>query len=118
MKKLLAMLFSVALIVVQAAFMSGAAEFGPQKATIPKCCGHCGHCKDKCCVAQNGSDAPLSLPAVPSQSITQIDWQLLTAGAGEFSAQTLAESPTIFSRISSHPSVTAPLYQRNCSYLI
>src|ERR1700757_1949438 len=101
MKKLLAIVFSVALIVVQAAFMSGAGEFGPQKSTIPKCCGHCGHCRDKCCVVQNGSEVPLSLPAAPSQGITQIDWQLLTAGAVECLVQAPAQSPKISSSTSS-----------------
>jgi hypothetical protein len=118
MKSLFAILFSFALIVSQAAVISGSADLAGQGAGKPKCCGHCKCCGGQCCKANTGSDSHQPAPAVPSHQVSQNDWQLLVAISVQILPQTPADSAVFFSQSSILPSVTTPLYQRNCSYLI
>jgi hypothetical protein len=118
MKGWLAMLFSVALIVSQAAFVPGAGDSGGQGAGAPVCCGHCQRCKGRCCVGNHGLESPRSTPAVPSQGGSQNDWQLSTPAAVRLFAQATTQSLAFSSPFFVPPSVAAPLYQRNCSYRI
>lgn len=118
-KGLLATIFSVALILSQAAFMLGAQETGYHKAAVPKCCVHCEMCKGRCCCAgKNDSTPNQPSPAVPSHSLSQIDWQFLPALVIDVSANAKPDSLPLFSLTFCYPSVAAPLYQRNCSYII
>jgi hypothetical protein len=118
MKGWIAMLFSVALIVSQAAFMPGAGDVGSQSAGVPVCCVHCQHCKGRCCVGNHGTESPRSTPAIPSQRGSQNDWQFLASAAVQLFTQATAESLTFSAPFFVPPSVAAPLYQRNCSYRI
>src|SRR6185312_9712625 len=58
-KGLLAILFSVVLIVSQAASINAPVDLGNnQQASAAKCCGHCGPCKSKaCCLGNHSSNS-------------------------------------------------------------
>jgi hypothetical protein len=118
MKGLLAIFFSFSLILSQAAFVPDAGNRGGPGDSAPKCCGHCTGCKGKCCIARNDSAPRDPAPAVPSHGVSQNDWQVLAAIKVQFLAQEPVRSLTISSQISANPSFSAPVYQRNCSYLI
>jgi hypothetical protein len=119
-KGLLAILFSVALVVSQApASLNGPLVPGKHQAAARKCCGECGPCKgSSCCVAKNDSDSQPPLSAVPTPNASQIDLQALTFASLLAWEQTPAESVIAPVSVLVPPSVAAPLYQRNCSYLI
>jgi hypothetical protein len=118
-KGLLAIVFSVALLLSQTAFMTGAGDLGSQGGTIPKCCCHCQNCKGgACCLAKNGPGSSHPVPAVPSHGVSQNDWQIVAAITVHFLPQATAKPLACSSSFQFCPSVTAPLYQRNCSYLI
>jgi hypothetical protein len=119
MKDLLAMLFSIALLASQATFVTGAGDFEIRTAAAPSCCCNCRHCNGRCCCAnQNGPDSSHSTPAVPARGVSQHDWQLLAAMTVE-PVQQAARKPLTFSApVRSDFSVSAPLYQRHCSYIL
>jgi hypothetical protein len=116
-KSLLAMFFSVALILSQAAFMAAAGDSGAQKTGVTACCGHCEHCNKEACCTSDANSRP-SAPAVPAHGLSQNEWQLLTAVTIRFLLEAPSQSPALSSPFFFHPSVAAPLYQRDCSYLI
>lgn len=122
MKGLFAMFFSLVLIVAQAAFINVSGDLGTQRASTPKCCGHCGNCGScegqSCCTARNDSGSERSKPAVPSRSTSRSDFQLSAAVAVKLLPETSAAPVTFPSSFSVRSSLAAPLYQRNCSYLI
>jgi hypothetical protein len=119
MKSLLAMLFSVVLILSQAACINGARDFAGQKASVPKCCGHCAACKGKCCcVGNNDSGSRQPAPAVPSHGFSQNDLQFVSAVSIQLSPLAKTRAVTFASSFLVGPSFAAPLYQRNCCYII
>jgi len=119
-KGLLAIFFSVALIVSQATpSLNAPLSSTKHKASGRNCCGECGPCKgSSCCVANNDSESRQPLPAVPTQNVSQIDLQALTLTSLLAWEQTPAESAVVPISVFVPPSIAAPLYQRNCSYLI
>lgn len=119
MRSLLAILFSVVLILSQAASVHGAGESNDQKASAAKCCGHCGPCKGgHCCAGNKSSDPRQPAPAVPSQGFSPNDLQVLVCVSLQFLPQISTEPAMVPSSRLAPPSVAAPLYQRDCSYLI
>lgn len=122
MKGLLAIFFSVALIVSQAAFVNADGGFGGQQAGTPKCCGHCSNCGScegrSCCTAKNDSGSEQRGPMAPSRGVSRTDWQLAAAIAVQLLPETATEPAAFPLSFSVCPSSAAPLYQRNCSYLI
>jgi hypothetical protein len=116
-KGLLTILFSVVLIVSQASSINVPVGLGKQQVSTPNCCGHCGPCKT-CCVENNDSDSQQPTPAVASQGASQNDLQVLTSVALLLWQQNPTESAMVPAALLVRPSVAAPLYQRNCSYLI
>jgi hypothetical protein len=116
-KRLLATFFSLALILSQAAFMPGLGGLAAHKTGLSACCGHCGHCNAQCCRADK-SDSHSSAPAVPAHGLSQNEWQFLTAASVQLLPQAETHSLAFSSLRFFQPSVAAPLYQRNCSYLI
>jgi hypothetical protein len=115
-KSLLAMIFSVALILSQAV---GSQNPGNQRPEVPKCCGHCEMCRGQCCCAGKNDSTPTQAPpAVPAHSLSQIDWQFSPSIVINISAEAQPESLPFRAFSFSYPSVAAPLYQRNCSYII
>jgi len=116
MKSAFAILFSLVLLATQSAFMTAGtgACLAAQKVSAHNCCTT--HCQKHCCVSKSDAPSPPSAPA--TQSVSQIDLQLLPASqlaldqfAADFSAPV---RPGSSARL-----VTAvPLYQRNCSYLV
>jgi hypothetical protein len=119
-KALLAIFFSVALIVSQAmASINGPLDFGPHKVTTPKCCGRCGSCNGRdCCVDKDNSGPQQPMSAIPSHTASQNDLQILVSASHLVWEQNPAESAIAPVLVLVGPSVAAPLYQRNCSYLI
>ena len=119
-KGLLAILFSVLLVVSQAtASLNGPLDLGKHKANTPKCCRPCGSCKGSdCCVGNNNPDSQQPLPAVPAHTTAQIDLQALTFASLLAWEQSPAKSARVPASVLLQSSVAAPLYQRNCSYLI
>jgi hypothetical protein len=119
-KSLLAMLVGLALVLSQTALVAGMTDFGSQPPTVPKCCGHCSHCKGNlsCCAARNTPQSPSSVPAVPAHNLTQNDWQVLVAATVSILPAQSAEARVISAPVCLPQSAAAPLYQRNCSYLI
>src|SRR6185312_1219191 len=116
----LAILFSVLLLVSQAtASLNGPINSGHQKASTPKCCHPCAACKGAdCCVANNSPDSQQSQPAVPTHGSSQLDLQALIYASlvsWELSPPESARAPV---SVLVRSSVAAPLYQRNCSYLL
>ncbi|HEY3863062.1 MAG TPA: hypothetical protein VGO59_14365 [Verrucomicrobiae bacterium] len=113
MKGLLAILFSAALIVSQAAFLPSG-----QAASVQKCCGHCNCCKgDPCCTGAPDSRHPA--PAVPARGVSQNDLQVLAAVvAAPFPPRPPLVQRPISSLSFSFPAAAPPLYQRHCSYII
>jgi hypothetical protein len=119
MKRASALLFSLVLIVSQVAFSSGVVNSGGQKASTPKCCGHCGPCKGGCCCVHNNDPAPgLPTPAVPSRGISQNDLSMFIAVSLQLPLPGGIEPVIPFASHHVLPISPAPLYQRNCSYLI
>ncbi len=114
MKSAFAILFSLLLLATQTAFMTPGTCPAAQKHSAQNCCAT--HCQKHCCVSKSDAPSPPSAPA--TQSVSQIDLQLLPASqlaldqfAADFSAPV---RPGSSARL-----VTAvPLYQRNCSYLV
>jgi len=119
-KGLLAILFSVTLIVSQAASIDGSGGLGnQQQASASKCCGHCSPCKSRpCCVQNNNSDSQQPISAVATRGASQNDLQILTSVALLVWQQNPTESVTVPAAFLVRSSIAAPLYQRNCSYLI
>jgi hypothetical protein len=119
MKTLFAILFSVLLIVSQAMSSNEVREVSVQKAALPRCCGHCGSCQQRSCCARNNDSGPRqSAPAAPSRGVSSNDLQFWTAVPVELLPSVTTE-PVIFpSNFSTRTSHAAPLYERNCSYLI
>lgn len=119
-KGLLAILFSVVLIVSQtAASINGPLDLGTQKASARKCCNPCGSCNgSKCCVGDNQSNPEQPAPAAPSQGSSQNDLQVFASVALLVWEQNSTESARVPASFLAHASGAAPLYQRNCSYLI
>jgi hypothetical protein len=116
MKRAFAILISLVLLVTQSAFMT--AGMGgcptPQKASPQNCCAT--HCQKHCCVTK--SDAPSAPSAPATQTISQIDLQSASTALLALDQSAAGFSPPA-SPDSSVLSVTAaPLYQRNCSYLL
>jgi hypothetical protein len=122
MKGLLAIFFSVALIVSQAASIDGRIDIGGQKQSTARCCGHCGNCGScdgqACCTAKNDSSPEQRTPAAPSRGVSRTDWQLSTAIVVQLLPEAASESVASPSSFSIRSCFAAPLYQRNCSYLI
>jgi hypothetical protein len=119
-KSLLAVTIAFALIFSQTASLLGAVPSG-NGTVAPKCCGHCSHCKGGACCAANGNPSSnQSAPAVPAHGLSQNDWQLVAAAVAvlQHSGRTDFESLPQFSICSPLQPLAAPLYQRNCSYLI
>jgi len=119
-KRLFALLFCFALILSQTVVVSGfEASSGAQKISRTKCCGHCDRCKSKsCCVGKDGQKTPWQVPAVPAHGLSQNDWQQLSVVRIEFLPETPPKSFALSSQLFFYPQLPAPLYQRNCSYLI
>jgi len=119
-KGLLAIFFSVALILSQAAAsINGPLNLSKQKASTPECCSHRSCCNGEgCCVADNNSDSRQPAPAVPSHTTSQYDLQMLTSASVLVWQQSQTESAIAPASFLVRSSVAAPLYQRNCSYLI
>jgi hypothetical protein len=114
MKSTFAILFSLVLLVTQSAFTSPGACPAVQKDGAQNCCAT--HCQKHCCVSKNDVPGAPSVPA--TQSVSQIDLQMLPASQLALDQSAADFSATICSE-SSVPLVTAvPLYQRNCSYLV
>jgi hypothetical protein len=116
MRSAFAILFSFLLIATQTAFMPRSVDTVSSKAGVKDC--DCSHCNKPCCFS-NGSPESRPLPATPTRTASQIDWQILAVIGqqllGQPATASVADIP------SSHPvySLTAvPLYERNCSYLI
>ena len=119
-KGLLAILFSVVLIVSQTAgSINGPVGLGTQKASARKCCNPQGPCNGaKCCVEDNNSNPDQPAPAVPTQGSSQSDLQVFASVALLVWEQDSTESARVPASFFIRPSAAAPLYQRNCSYLI
>ena len=117
MKGLLALIFSVALIVSQAAFMTETGDFSSQKSETAKCCGHCGNCKGRpCCAAKKDPASHQPAPAVPAHGLSQNDWQLVAAIVLHISPQPPRSITKFFvSLLPRQLPPAAPLYQRHCS---
>lgn len=119
MRSLLAILFSLALIATQAASVKGPGESGNQQAAASKCCGHCGPCKSaSCCVAKNDSSRSQPAPAVPAPGHSQNDLQILVSVTLQLQPQSATVELPVPALSFVCASYAAPLYQRNCSYLI
>src|ERR1700753_3078928 len=118
MKRLFAILFSFALILSQAAFLPLTENSVISKTSVPKCCGLCTGSGAKCCISRDGTAPRDPSPAIPSHEISQNDWQLLVPITVQFLPQISDNSLIFFSQNSVAPSFSAPVYQRNCSYLI
>jgi hypothetical protein len=118
MKALFAMFFSLVLIASQAMSLNEVRDFGVQKAVLPRCCGHCGSCQQRSCCGHNrDSGSRQSAPATPSRGLSSNDWQLCATLSVNFSSPA-TEAAAFPSNFSAHLSFAAPLYDRNCSYLI
>jgi hypothetical protein len=119
-KRLLAIFFSVALIVSQAAAsLNGPLDLGKQKAGTPKCCSPRPCCAGgDCCVANKNSGSEQPAPALPTQRSSQNDLQVLVSASVLVWKQTSTTASITTALRVLPPSVAAPLYQRNCSYLI
>jgi len=118
-KGLIAILFGVALVVSQAAFVTESGGVGNQPAGTPACCGHCGRCRGQsCCTCKNDPRSHPPAPAVPAHGVSQNDLQLFAAVAIDTPAPTVAQSVASSSSDTFRLAVSAPLYQRDCSYLI
>jgi hypothetical protein len=117
MKRFFALFFSVLLGISQIAF-TPASNANAQRSASSKCCGHCQRCKGQsCCLAKSDSNAARSSPAVPAQRVSHLDYQIFAAVLIQFLPQRTADPVSLLS-FSVPPSVAAPLYQRNCCYLI
>jgi len=120
MRSLFAIFFSVLLMVSQAASFDGSSPAVANRvANVAKCCGHCGPCKAaSCCVAKNESGSRQEAPAVPAQRSSQNDLQILASASLQVLPQISTESAVVPASPLLRPSIAAPLYQRDCSYLI
>ncbi|MDB6068729.1 MAG: hypothetical protein JWR26_4937 [Pedosphaera sp.] len=114
MKNAFALLFSLVLIMTQTVFVSGQTTSAPQSGVTATC--DCPHCPRQCCVTKN-APAEDSAPIAPARTISQTDWQVLLSITHHY--QPRADCSPVFSSVTSVPSpAAAPLYQRNCCYLI
>jgi hypothetical protein len=117
MKTLFAILFSLLLIVSQAMSVGEVREVGVQKAA--RCCGHCGSCQQRSCCARNNDSGPRqSAPAAPSRGVSPNDLQFWATVSVELLPPVATEPVVYPASFSDHLSFAAPLYERNCSYLI
>jgi hypothetical protein len=114
MKSAFGIFFSLLLLATQTAFMSAGGCPAVQRASAQNCC--VSHCQKHCCVSNSDAPSPPSAPA--TQSVSQIDLQLLPASqlaldqsAADFDAPVRPGSSALLV-------IAAPLYQRNCSYLV
>jgi hypothetical protein len=115
MKSVSAFLFSLLLIVAQAAFIAGAADSAVTQRGAESCCGD--HCQKRCCFSDQGAPAPSSPPATPTRTVSRTDWQAPATALAVLDHRAIGTALLV--RPDFTPSVTAvPLYQRNCSYLI
>src|SRR5579884_1563615 len=106
------------MVLSQTAFISSAASVQTRQTANPECCRHCAHCHSACCVTHDSSDTARSVPIIPANGGSQLQWHLVpAAGVCLFNAAP-APSPSISSPHFLAASVDAPVYERNCSYLI
>jgi len=119
-KGLLAIFFSVMLIVSQAAAsLKGPLDLGNLKVSTPKCCSPRPCCGGgDCCVGHKNSGSEQPAPAVPTQGSSQNDLQVLVSASVLVWEQTSTTASITPASLFVHPPVAAPLYQRDCSYLI
>ena len=117
MKRLLAILFIVALVWAQGApgvCVAGASAGGAGRSACV-CC-HCG--KANCCM-NKAARQPLPLPAAPAPSGAQPGHLLLLAPAAlAFVLPQSAGTVLSLSASGLQQPASIPLYQRNCTFLI
>jgi hypothetical protein len=119
MKSLFALLFSLALVLSQTASTDGSSQFSAHNSATPTCCGHCDPCQQRpCCASRDGSNSQPSTPTAPSRENSRNDWQAATALTVTLLPETASQPIAFPSSFSLSPTSAAPLYQRNCSYLI
>jgi hypothetical protein len=112
-KKVVAILFSLVLLLSQSLFFVGAAA---QLATTEG--RHCGCDTQRCCVNKSAPESS-SLPLAPvrSNNPSQSIWlQIWAATSFALPAPPASELSSVYSFIPKAGS--APLYQQNCAYLL
>jgi hypothetical protein len=111
-KKLIAIIFSAALVTAQ---LFASADTAPTPVQKQSRCD-CG--KAKCCAAKS-SDASKEIPAVPAPSSSQKSFQIvLTLTAWAMTPQTISEPQLIFAGSTPLPAQSVPIFTRDCSYLL
>jgi hypothetical protein len=114
-KTFIALLFSFVLVAGQFSF---AAPSPTAKQHQSACCGKpC--CKKGSCCAKPADSKSMPLPIVPTQTISQTDWQLAASVAQHVISTIAPTQPAAFLSQFVLPDLTAvPLYERHCSFLI
>lgn len=116
MKGLFAILFSFLLAGMQTVSPSWAGQL-PGSAAVgkPRCA--CTKCETSCCpLPANRSAAPV--PAAPSQSRPQVDWQALHVVVCPVATLATPVEQKFPASVFFSPGAAVPLYEWNCSYLI
>jgi hypothetical protein len=108
-KTFVALLFSFALLAGQFSFAKPT-----ETAKQPKGC-----CTKHCCCAKPSDSDSAPLPVVPTQSISQTDWQL-AASIAQHIVSTIApvQHRTVSAQFVHLDFTAVPLYERHCSFLI
>jgi len=112
MKTAFAIFFSALLVLGQTAF-SRAEPLAQSKLQCAKC-----DCGGKCCVTQSTS-TPAPAPATPAPGLSLKQFQFTPVPAAqiylllEFAGHSISFAPISLLKLDA-----APLYERNCSYLI
>jgi hypothetical protein len=110
-KTVLTILFSLALIGSQNVFTAEPSSCVDSLA--PNCC--CAECD---CVSSQ-PNTPQPLPPTPARTVSQNQVQLILVVAAQLLSQpTMPAQPLSVTFASPNFQVDAPLYQRNCAYLI
>jgi len=113
-KTVFALLASVLLVGTQSVVAMG--EKSPPQSQV---CGCCACKKMDCCVAQQPTSTPQSVPVAPSRAESQNQLQIIATVVSLL----LQSDKSPVQKISLAPSASlemtsVPLYQWNCSYLI
>jgi len=110
-KKLLAIIFSLALISAQMFAFAGVAPLTGQKA---KSCA----CKANCCAAKS-NDASKETPAVPAPSSSLKSFQIaFSLTVWSLSPQFISDERSVSSHDAPVLAQSLPLFTRDCSYLL
>jgi len=111
--KLLAIVFSLALVSAQLIAFADTAPVTAQKVTTCDCG------MAKCCVAKSSDASKEAAPAVPAQSSSQKSFQIgLTLAAWSLTPQIVCDDLLISSRAAPMAVQSVPLFTRDCSYLL